>query len=550
MSVAVDSFDMADTIPLLSQQLLRSAQLPPAETAMVSSRYGERTEEVLARVQAQFPVSDKHHQLTLEIDGKQLMVTSKYPLPLESQLRLRLLIQLPRSEQTTQEKVIAIRVLEIMQASQPTVSKQPPSAVLSQWLAQRLPHSIQDRQGPGPQAVYRPLPSQQTTTRTQTSAPASPELPARDTQVSPIKTARTNSQMNSVINAIRPLLSPDMKVPEPALRPLQAFIQQLPASAQQAALKLPLLIQHSGVSFEHNLLSVLSAAASSNNKSRRDPSPASQHFQQLWQQLRTLAADTKKMASNTASTPKPGLPLSLATTRGHLESALTSHTAIPGDSSVTQLPSSYKSTGLHDSHWQALFERDHKAVLGKSLLIWQQLLKPATTSTRQTMSQLLATSQEERPEGFRLLQSALATLELEQFQRLQQPQEQWQLSLPLLFRHQQQLQEVGMTLFKDKEESNASSPDSQKVRWRVHLHFDLPKLGPLDVAVDMSLPTLSATFWSTNPRTLERIQPQLMQLQANLSRLGVTVESLTSRYGELPPAQQNRIQGSLVDVHS
>ena len=66
----------------------------------------------------------------------------------------------------------------------------------------------------------------------------------------------------------------------------------------------------------------------------------------------------------------------------------------------------------------------------------------------------------------------------------------------------------------------------------------------------MRLPSLSATFWSTQASTLALLQQHLTPLRSKLSQFGVEVETLNARHGELPERQRNQIHGNLVDIHS
>ena len=107
-----------------------------------------------------------------------------------------------------------------------------------------------------------------------------------------------------------------------------------------------------------------------------------------------------------------------------------------------------------------------------------------------------------------------------------------------------------MQLFKEAEEQNNDESSQQKIRWRIHLHFDLQHLGPMDVEVDMRIPRMAATFWSTNSETLAELHSALAPLRSKLSQLGVEVDTLNARHGRLPEKQRNQIHTSLVDLHT
>ena len=241
----------------------------------------------------------------------------------------------------------------------------------------------------------------------------------------------------------------------------------------------------------------------------------------------------------------------LAATKQKLESVLATATSkITGNSDSTVFSTSL---GLMSDQLQQLQNSDQKAVLSKSLQLWLNQInatRAANNEPVQNLQQLGANLQERLPEGFRLLQGALAQIELEQSQRLQQSQDQWQLNIPLLVRQDQQLSEVRMRIFKEHPEDDKTEQKKQKQRWRIHLHFDLKQLGPLDVEVDMTLPKMAATFWSTQASTLAELQKQLQPLRSKLAQLGVDVETLNARHGRLAETQRNQIQTSLVDLHT
>ena len=382
---------------------------------------------------------------------------------------------------------------------------------------------------------------------------------------------------------------------------LQNYSNQLlsPDSAQGARQQL----HNSGLAFEHKLVSLISRIASAANTStgatdtsassatratdtagKQAPDASQSVFQQLWQQRQA-----------TGETATPGAARSVAealtATRQKLENAFQS--ALTGTTGSDKKAVTSTQQQVLQTSLQQLLSSDFKAVLSRGLQLWlgqilaqqqrqqqshqqapaqpptgqhtsgpqtsgQQLPgqpSPANTNSNSSNAQgnvqgnALLNAVERAPEGLRLLQSALATLELEQMQRLQQSDQQWQLNIPLLVRHDDTLHEVRMQLMKEDASDPEAAERNKTTNWRVHLHFELQQLGPLDVEVNMAMPRVSATFWSETQSTLAALQPALQPLQQSLRSQGVEVDVLSARYGRLPERQHNQIQTSLVDLN-
>ena len=151
------------------------------------------------------------------------------------------------------------------------------------------------------------------------------------------------------------------------------------------------------------------------------------------------------------------------------------------------------------------------------------------------------------PDGFRLLQSTLASLEVEQFQQLRSDQDSQQpMSLPLFLRQGEQLRAIDMELAA----ANSADDLDGKTSWHIVLHFELQQLGPLDVELELSQDTVSATFWSQQANTLQQLQQQFPPLRSTLEALGVEVDVLHARHGQKPAKEHNQIRTRLVDLHT
>ena len=486
----------------------------------------------------------------------------------------------------------------------PLTATKPDTPLLQQWLALRLPLS---QTGAQPATSE---PAAATSSATTTAAATSATATAATTAAT---TTAINSALRAYLNQSGPVASHQgvashqrgagsatpqgnlqqllsrSDLPDNVRGLLQNYSNQLlsPDSAQGARQQL----HNSGLTFEHKLVSLISRIASTGSAAgetgtagKQAPDASQSVFQQLWQQRQA-----------TGETATPGAARSVAealtATRQKLENAFQS--ALTGTTGSDKKAVTSTQQQVLQTSLQQLLSSDFKAVLSRGLQLWlgqilaqqqrqqqshqqapaqpptgqhtsgpqtsgQQLPgqpSPANTNSNSSNAQgnvqgnALLNAVERAPEGLRLLQSALATLELEQMQRLQQSDQQWQLNIPLLVRHDGELHEVRMQLMKEDASDPEAAERNKTTNWRVHLHFELQQLGPLDVEVNMAMPRVSATFWSETQSTLAALQPALQPLQQSLRSQGVEVDVLSARYGRLPERQHNQIQTSLVDLN-
>ena len=172
----------------------------------------------------------------------------------------------------------------------------------------------------------------------------------------------------------------------------------------------------------------------------------------------------------------------------------------------------------------------------------------ANNGTANTDPSNTARQIELRTETFRLIQTALSQIEHEQV-RLTQNSDQFQI--PLLWRDGQQLQQALMDVRQDNDSQNHSNDKADKKhRWQITLHFDLSGLGPLDIELDLCLPSVSATFWSERSDTLASLNQVLQPLRQTLTELGADVGELKARHGQKPASDQPIVRHSLVDLHT
>ena len=322
-------------------------------------------------------------------------------------------------------------------------------------------------------------------------------------------------------------------LPAAVLQILQQWQQQLPQPQQ---LTQPDGVKHaihnSGLSYEHRLFAALGQAPVSD----RNATSAPELFRSLWQRA-TAAMET---AASTNATQPTGVSDLLSALKTRLEQPAPTNSAAAAEANPLLQPPSLL---------QSLLGSDHKAVLGRALLIWAQQIQARAEPDAPLSRHLPVLPQTDMPDTFRLLQTALAQTETEQASRLQQG-DNWQLQIPLFYRDGETPREVRMWLSRDERDEQTSEQQEKAVRWRLRLHFDLQQLGPLDIDLELQLPALTATFWSQQTQTLGLLNREIQPLRQRLQTLGVEVKELQVRHGQLPEPERNRISQRLVDTHS
>ncbi|GGY33258.1 hypothetical protein GCM10011297_02770 [Bacterioplanes sanyensis] len=201
--------------------------------------------------------------------------------------------------------------------------------------------------------------------------------------------------------------------------------------------------------------------------------------------------------------------------------------------------------------------QDLKATLSRALQLWLSIIQNGSSERSQNSAPKPAQAQPlplsygagPRPEGLRLLQSTLAQIETEQFQALRSESnssDSTPFNLPLFMRQGEHIRSIDLEMQTPKQQAAAG----RRHGWRVVLHFDLAQAGPLDVEIELNQQQIAATFWSQQSQTLQQLQQQLPPLRSKLTSLGVEVDVLTARHGQLPVGEHNQIRTRLVDLHT
>jgi len=627
-SMAADILRMkTDSIPLFTTKTLASARVSstPASVessvqAATSSQNNSQPAQAEAKViasklqpqpenSANSKTSTKPEwQLTLEIDGKTLKVNSRLPLPVDSRVTVTVSqdangkpqLNVDAIELASTKPVVASKTSETVAnsaearpASNPTANllqilkgavsstPQAPSAIVSQWLASRLPATTQAQVIP---AALKMITSSVNPANNPTTSSA----------------ANTNS-IPSASSAVNALLA--QQLPDSVRQSLSQFIAAQPERpALNQGSQVESAVRNSPQQYERQLLQhvVQKLLPNAELPSAIKNSSPSSIFQQLWRNApsrpltnsdastatttRTASAAPNSMnmeKSTNGLSLREGLkqifsPTSLdnGTLGGNkqlrtLSDAIAvllnkgqandgAKSATPTTSSVLATESAAKSQinaghiPLNDDQALAkLLTHNLKGALAKAFVDWQGQLSGNRGVATSHLPLSFSAAADDVPDAFRLLQSTLAQHEVEQFRTVQSSSEQLQTSLALLYRDGNQLRDIPMHMQReDGGQGNKDNEVKRQSRWRIKLHFNLTELGPLDVDLDLRMPTMSATFWSQQPETLARINQAIAPLRKRLTELGVSVETLQAKHGQLPPQEHGNIQHSLVDIHT
>lgn len=594
-----------DSIPLISARV-NSALSGPSATPVPTTE-APATPPDSQRLQAAVvdarPAQDGT-RLTLSVDGQTLSVTSKIPLPPGTQVTLLLSTR-------NGKPVLNVEDFRLPAGNSPALPQTPaasglprePQQAVAQLLMSRLQllpqapvvktgtplYTAAGLAGSANSAAARPMPSAPyLTTSAAPALSAANATPAADLQplarlmnilARPAATATT-----ATANTAEPLPDPAPSASQPATALstapaggdipqavrtiLTQWLQQLPAPAGlSTAPGVEQALRNSGLSYEQKLFAVA-------EQIRNEPAPgnttlaATKYSQSTAGNAQTTPTTPSAPASAAAQPNRDNLPDllrnlwskaglltdkalqagSVQTTAGNAQPA--SPAANPGVTleaalEATRAKLETPGTALHPA-LNTLLTQDHKAVISRALLSWlNQHRQPDSPAQRELP--LSFSSSDDLPETFRLLQSALARTETEQISRLQHGPEQ-PLSIPLFCREQDQLREVRLQI--QQETGTAKHEQKKTINWQLRLHFDLQQLGPLDVELNLSLPRLSATFWSEQQPTLAALNQALAPLRSTLTGLGVEVSELQARFGQLPETTRNHISQRLVDIHS
>lgn len=536
---------MHSSLPLISSSALQvalNAAKSAAPEGQASTTNATSTtpfppsfEALVAQVQPKPP----HYLLTLLAGKQSLQVLSELPLPLGSKLSLQSTPIPPAQSTTNATNTPSLRLLALSLPSQNTAEPFNAAAIppaLKEFVQSRelLNAPAQPNPNAAPASTYtKPASSAPTAPQASiiTASKPSPTLELLKFFSQSLETTSTAS--TEVLN------SPQSQPPKAALEILKNWQQNLPTLTQLAATPvLKQAITQSGLSFEHQLWQILSQASQSPTQS------ASRLFQALWQkapiQQSGSTANTENNSApplNSAAQPASRIANILQSLKAKLEAPLSPTEAKEAKETKAAAPAM-------PSLLQSLLAQDHKAVLGRALLLWAKALAQSGQLAETRSLPLSPHAGANLPEGFKLLQSALTLVEHEQTQRLQQS-DSWQASIPLFYRQGAETREIKLHIDKEQTEKKAGKKAAHS--WRLRLYFDLKQLGQLDIDLRLDQTKLSATFWSKQANTLSLLHQALAPLRKTLGNMGVEVSELNAKHGQLPEPSRNRIERNWIN---
>lgn len=154
----------------------------------------------------------------------------------------------------------------------------------------------------------------------------------------------------------------------------------------------------------------------------------------------------------------------------------------------------------------------------------------------------------------RQIAATLARVQSNQLQSLAAPRSDadgstlinnWNIEIPVFL--EGQFKPIQLQI-REERNPDSNQPENTKNRqWKITLGFDFDELGEFFATLRIIDNSVSATFWSEQPDTLQRISNELQRLNKSLNKLGLNVNELECRRGK-PIFQETRLDQQLVDI--
>lgn len=154
----------------------------------------------------------------------------------------------------------------------------------------------------------------------------------------------------------------------------------------------------------------------------------------------------------------------------------------------------------------------------------------------------------------RQIAASLAQVQASQLQSLVAPRadgdggqllNSWSVEIPVLL--EGQFKPVQLHINEERHPDSSLPGSEQRRVWKITLGFDFEELDEFFATLRIIDTSVSATFWSDKPETLQRISSELQHLNKSLSKLGLDVEELECRCGK-PQIKETRLDQQLVDI--
>lgn len=187
-----------------------------------------------------------------------------------------------------------------------------------------------------------------------------------------------------------------------------------------------------------------------------------------------------------------------------------------------------------------------------------QLLHPHILAGRQPTSSNAQnhTAQLDLATGtiLRQIAASLAQVQANQLQSLVAPKadtdggqliHSWNLEIPVFL--DGQFKPIQLHINEERHPEHRTPENEKRRVWKITLGFDFDGLGEFFATLRIIDNSVSATFWSERPETLQQINKELQHLGKSLRKVGLNVEELECRRGK-PSIQETRLDQQLVDI--
>jgi len=133
----------------------------------------------------------------------------------------------------------------------------------------------------------------------------------------------------------------------------------------------------------------------------------------------------------------------------------------------------------------------------------------------------------------RQIAASLAQVQASQLQALVAPRadgdggqllNSWNIEIPVFL--EGQFKPIQLQINEERHSDASAQTDEQRRIWKITLGFDFEELGEFFATLKIIDTSVSATFWSDKPETLQRINSELQHLNKSLHKLGLNVEEL------------------------
>ena len=126
-------------------------------------------------------------------------------------------------------------------------------------------------------------------------------------------------------------------------------------------------------------------------------------------------------------------------------------------------------------------------------------------------------------------------------------QQSWHIEIPVF--SEGQFRTLQLIIEREPYHETSAEQDRKARQWNITLGFDFQTLGEFYATLRIADNTVSTTFWSERPQTLQLIRKEIEVLEGSLQQLGLEVKQIDCRKGT-PPLKASRLDQQLVDIET